>query len=243
MKTSVFVGYKNHRIANPDWRRIKTAYYTYLSFKSLVRQRYDSLLFLKYGKFKYKVNIINKKYLDKAFKNGGVVFISIHADSYPLAIKIFRDFYKNKKIIVPFYQQYKVSAYKYLKKKFSKHGVHLIRLGGAMKEVDPILSKGGSIVLFLDAALPVNHSVKVNMFGNEVKMSTGPHFLAEKYGLTIVPFCIDRKGKNMNFRLFKPINHKGKNKEKVTQETADIIEKMILMNFKRWQLFDKVTQN
>jgi len=140
MKTSVFVGYKNHRIANPDWRRIKTAYYTYLSFKSLVRQRYDSLLFLKYGKFKYKVNIINKKYLDKAFKNG-------------------------------------------------------------------------------------------------------PHFLAEKHGLTAVPFCIDRKGKNMNFRLFKPINHKGKNKEKVAQETADIIEKMILMNLKRWQLFDKVLQN
>jgi len=243
MTTSVYIGYKNHRIINPDWRRVKIAYYTYLSFKSLVRQRYDSFLFLKFGKFKYKSNIINKKYLDRAFKTGGVAFVSIHADSYPLGVKIFGDFYNNRKIIIPFYQKYKVSAYKYFKKKFSSHGVEMVRLGGAMREVESILSKGGSIVLFLDAELPVKHAVRVKMFGKDVSLSTGPYYLAEKYGLTIIPFCVDRKEKNINLRLFKPIEHKGKSKEKVTQEAADIIEKMILMNLRRWQLFDKVLQN
>ena len=74
-----------------------------------------------------------------------------------------------------------------------------------MSEVDPILSKGGSIVLFLDAELPVNHAVKVKMFGKDANLSTGPHYLAEKYGLTIVPFCVDRKGKEMRLRLEKKI--------------------------------------
>lgn len=228
---------------NPEWRRAKTACYTYLSLKSFVRQRYDSFLFLKYGKFKYKSNIINKKYLDRAFKNGGVVFISIHADSYPLAGKIYGDFYKSKKLIIPFYHHNKVSVYKYFKKKFAPYGIEIVRLGGAMAEVDPILSNGSSIVLFLDVEIPVNHAVKVKMFGKDMNLSTGPHFLAEKYGLTILPFCIDRKGKDMSLRLFKPIDHKGKSKEEVAQEVADILQKMIRMNLKRWHVFDRVLQN
>jgi lauroyl/myristoyl acyltransferase len=243
MPRALYYSYKNHRIINPDWRRVKTAYYTYLSLKSFVKQRYDSFLLLKFGKFKYKSNIVNKKYLDKALKKGGVVFVSIHADSYPLAGKIYGDFYKTKKIIVPFYHHNKVSVFNYFKKKFAPHGIDVVRLGGAMKEVGPILSKGGSIVLFLDVEIPVNRSVKVKMFGKVMNLSTGPHYLAEKYGLTIIPFCVDRKGINMNLRLFKPIAHKGKSKEEVTQEIADVLQKMILMNLKRWHVFDRVLQN
>jgi lauroyl/myristoyl acyltransferase len=243
MPRSLYFSYKNHRIINPDWSRAKTAYYTYLSIKSFIKQRYDSFLLLKFDKFKYKSSIINKKYLDSALSRGGIVFVSIHADSYPLAGKIYGDFYKNKKIIVPFYHHNKVSVYKYFKKKFAPHGIDIVRLGGAMKEVDPILSNGGSIVLFLDAELPVNHELKVKMFGKKMNLSTGPYYLAEKYGLTIIPFCLDRKGKNMKLRIFKPIEHKGKSKEEVTQEVADMLQKMIRISLKRWHVFDKVLQN
>lgn len=243
MPRSLYYSYKNHRIINPDWRRVKSAYYTYLSVKSFLKQRYDSFLLLKFGKFKYKSNIVNKKYLDEALKKGGVVFVSIHADSYPLAGKVYGEFYKTRKIIVPFYHHNKVSVFKYFKKKFAPHGIDIVRLGGAMKEVGPILSDGGSIVLFLDAEIPVNRSVKVNMFGKEMDLSTGPHFLAEKYNLTIIPFSVDSNGKDMNLRLFKPIDHKGKSKEEVAQEIADVLQKMIRMNLKKWHVFDKVLQN
>jgi lauroyl/myristoyl acyltransferase len=243
MPRSLYYSYKNHRTINPDWRRVKTAYYTYLSVRSFLKQRYDSFLLLKFGKFKYKSNIVNKKYLDSALKKGGVVFVSIHADSYPLAGKVYGDFYKTKKIIVPFYHHNKVSVFNYFKKKFEPHGIDIVRLGGAMKEVGPILSDGGSIVLFLDAEIPVNRSVEVEMFGKIMNLSTGPYYLADKYGLTIIPFSVDRKGKSLNLRLFKPISHKGKSKEKVTQEIADVLQKMILMNLKRWHVFDRVLQN
>jgi len=243
MPRSLYHSYQNHRIVNPDWSKTKTAYYTYLSVKSFLKQRYDTLLLLRFGKFKYKSNIVNKKYLDKALKKGGVVFVSIHADSYPLAGKVYGDFYKTRKIIVPFYHHNKVSVYKYFKEKFAPHGIDIVRLGGAMKEVDPILKSGGSIVLFMDVEIPVNRSVKVKLFGNDMNLSTGPHYLAEKYGLTIIPFCVITKGKEMNLRLFTPIEHKGKSKEEVAQEIADALQKMILISLKKWHVFDRVLQN
>jgi hypothetical protein len=70
--------YQSLRIIRPDWNWIQKAHNTFQAYTSFFHQRLDTLLFLAFGYFPFKPEILGKKYLAKYLAKG-VIFISIHS--------------------------------------------------------------------------------------------------------------------------------------------------------------------
>ena len=128
--------------------------------------------------------------------------------------------------------------FKYFKKNLALYGVELVELGGAMQNIDPILSQGGTTILFLDADLPANHVEEVNLFGRKKLLTTGPLWLAKKYKLPIVPICVRKDKGSVHVKVFEPIKYKNKNQKVVMDEIALSMEKMINLTLDQWQVYD-----
>jgi lauroyl/myristoyl acyltransferase len=182
--------------------------------------------------------INGKEQLDKFLNKNGVIFISVHSGSYPLAGKIFYDNYPNHKIIIPFYKFNKYSIYETYKKLFKKININIIQLGGAMKEIDPVLKKGGSVCLFLDAALPVKNRVTANIFNNRVPFSTGALWLSKKYFKPIIPIYVHDNLGGIVLNVLPEIKTTKKSDRLIMKEISLSIEKMISMTLKQWHIAD-----
>ena len=108
-----------------------------------------------------------------------------------------------------------------------------------MKDIRPVLLRGGSVVLFLDAELPVRHTEKVTMFNKRIELSTGALWLARKYDLAIIPVVINKKNGRLNAHFYEQIEYKNKGDAPVMQEIANKLEKMVLKNLKTWHVYDQ----
>ena len=233
MQNAVYCLYKSHRVVNPKQPRIKTIHFCLYTLRTLLRERYDTASFL-LNDNKYYSEIRNKEIVDAIYKKSGAVFITIHSNTYTLLGKIFSDHFRQRKLVVP----YKAKVFRFLSKKLKKEGVIVTPLGGAMSAIQPALSNGGSVLLYLDTNLPVKHKAKVTLFGRNVELTTGPLWLAKKYNLPIVPLYIGREGKKMTVDVFQPIKYRGKKDSLVMQEISFALENLILKNLKSWHVYD-----
>lgn len=231
--------YQNLDVIKPEWSFFKKSLYSVRSILSMIFQRIAVLSFLFFGFFPFKVKINDRKLLDKAMKEG-TVFLGIHSGPFPLAGKIINDFHPDKKVVATFYHKNKISVFPIFRKFFRKLGFTIVALGGAMKEIDPILKGGGSMALFLDARLPVpeKRTKEVKIFGKKRRLSTGAHFLATKYDLNVVPFYVKRKGMTIELYLLPEINYKGVKQEKFLKDVVKSLEYMIEDTLKSWQTYD-----
>lgn len=230
--------FKNISLAYPKMSFAKKIYFVIFGRTNFFVSRLKTLLFLFFGFFPYKTRINGKEALDKYINKSGAIFISVHSGSYPLAGKIFHDNYPSHKIITPFYKFNKYSAYEIYKKLFKRININIVQLGGAMKEIDPVLANGGSVCLFLDAALPVKNRVNVKIFNNPVPFPTGALWLSKKYSKPIIPIYVEDKGQEIVLNVLPEIKIVGKNDSLVMKEIALSIEKMISVTLKQWHIAD-----
>ena len=219
-----------------QWHR--RAWLTVRSWLSVLFQRMGVLTLLLFDYFPFTVSLANKKALDDAIKQGAVL-LTVHSGSYPLLGKVFGRFYPRKQLAVTFYHARKISFFPLFRKLFKRMGVTVIALGGAMKEIEPILKSGGSMVLFLDAKLPITRTEKVWLFGKERHLSTGPYWLAKKYGLTVLPLYVKRKGLTLSIQTLPAIPHQRQTQQQFMQQVALALEKMITDTLPSWQRFDR----
>ena len=230
--------FKNISLIFPKISFIRKVYFVLIGRINFFVSRLKTLLYLFFGFFPYKTRINGKKILDECMRKNGAIFISIHSGSYPLAGKIFHDNYLGHKIITPFYKFNKYSIYEIYKKLFKKININIVQLGGAMKEIDPVLTNGGSVCLFLDAALPVKNSVIAKLFNNPVPLSTGALWLSRKYLKPIIPIYIQDKRQEIILNVLPEIKIAGKNDDLVMKEIALSIENMISITLKQWHIAD-----
>jgi len=230
--------FKNISAIYPKISFINKIYFVLAGRINFFLSRFKTLLYLFFGFFPYQIKIHGKKILDKYLGKNGVIFISVHSGSYPLAGKIFYDNYPNHKIITPFYKFNKYSIYEIYKKLFKRININIVQLGGAMKEIDPVLTNGGSVCLFLDAALPVKNRVVVKVFNNPVPFSTGALWLSKKYLKPIIPIYVQDKGQAIVLNVLPEIKIAGKNDDLVMKEIALSIENMISITLKQWHIAD-----
>lgn len=229
--------FKNISLIYPEMSFTKKVYFVIIGRLNFFISRLKTLLYLFFGFFPYKIKINGKEILNKSINNGAI-FISVHSGSYPLAGKIFHDNYPGHKIITPFYKFNKYSVYGIYKKLFKKININIVQLGGAMKEIDPILANRGSICLFLDAALPVKNRVIVKIFNNFVPLSTGALWLSKKYLKPIIPIYIEDKGAEIVLNVLPEIKITGKNDDSVMKIIASCIENMVSITLKQWHIAD-----
>lgn len=230
--------FKNISLAYPKMSFAKKIYFVIFGRANFFISRLKTLLYLFFGFFPYQTRINGKETLDECMKKNGAIFISVHSGSYPLAGKIFHDNYPSHKIITPFYKFNKYSAYEIYKKLFKRININIVQLGGAMKEIDPVLANGGSVCLFLDAALPVKNRVNVKIFNNPVPFPTGALWLSKKYSKPIIPIYVQDKGREIILNVLPEIKIVGKNDSLVMKEIALSIEKMISITLKQWHIAD-----
>ena len=243
MVKELYCCYQSFRVVNPNWPKRKVILHCFFSVRALLYHKRDSVYFSVFKKINKKIVIKNKEILDDIYKTSGVVFITIHADSYPLLGKIYHDFFGKRSLVVPYLFNSKLPFVSRLKRKFAEYGVQIVGLGGAMTVVDKVLSSGGSVCLFLDAELSVNHRQAVTLFNREIRMSTGSHFLAKKYNMPIVPVYIKSSKKIITLNIQKPILVGNGNQETVMQKVANALEELIRSNLKSWQTFDRFLLN
>jgi len=239
VQKAIYYCYKNFRVVKPHWSKFRVSYYCILSFYAFAKQRFDSILFLTSGKVRHKTGVINKEIVEEIYKKKGAIFISIHAGSYPVLGKIYNDHFSDRKLIVPFYNHNRLSIFDFFRNRFKKYGIEVVSLGGSMKDIRPVLLRGGSVVLFLDAELPVRHTEKVTMFNKRIELSTGALWLARKYDLAIIPVVINKKNGRLNAHFYEQIEYKNKGDAPVMQEIANKLEKMVLKNLKTWHVYDQ----
>ena len=239
MSMSFYHLYKNYRVVKPGWPRRKTAYYCLLTIKTLARERRDSIYFLLTGRSFYKTKIVNKGILDNIYNKGGAVIISTHSSSYPLLAMIHGKFYKDKKLAIP----HKARFFGHLKRKFSSMGIEVVRLGGAMKEIDKVLKNKGSVLLYIDTEMPEKYSQEVDMFGKSIHLSTSPLWISKKYGIPIVPMFVKKEGNYLKLVVYESIQHKNLTKVQAMQKIANTIEMMILDSLKVWNMYDRFLIN
>lgn len=218
------------------WHR--RAWLTVRSWLSVIFQRLAvcALMFIDY--FPFKVKFVDKQRLDEAVKQGAVL-LTVHSGPYPLLGKVFGRFYPGKELAVTFYHSRKISFFPLFRRFFRRLRITVVALGGAMKEVDPILQGGGSMVLFLDAKLPINRTEKVWLFGKERQLSTGPYFLAKQYGLTVLPIYVKRKGLTLTVETLPAIPVRQQTQQRFMQQVALSLERMITDTLPSWQSFDR----
>lgn len=232
--------YKNLDIIKPKWSFLKKVFFSIRSLLSMIFQRIMVLLLLFFNIFIFKVKIYGKETLDKAMSDGAV-FLGVHSGPYPVVGRVFHDLYPDKEVISTFYHKNKISIFPIYKKFFKKLGFTIVALGGAMKQIDPILKGGGSMTLFLDARLPVpeKRTQKVKMFGIDRQLSTGPYYLANKYDLRVVPIYVKREGLTLNIHVLQEIGHKGVDQKVFMNSVASSLEYMIEDTLKSWQTYDE----
>ncbi|MEK7495579.1 MAG: hypothetical protein AAB603_03215 [Patescibacteria group bacterium] len=230
--------FKNISLAYPKMSFTKKMYFVIVGRINFFISRLKTLLFLFFGFFPYKTRVYGKETLDECMRKNGAIFISVHSGSYPMAGKIFHDNYPDHKIITPFYKFNKYSIYETYKKLFKRININIVQLGGAMKEIDPVLTNGGSVCLFLDAALPVKNSVVVKIFKNPIPLSTGALWLSKKYSKPIIPIYVQDKKQEIILNVLPEIKISGKNDDLVMKEIALSIENMISITLRQWHIAD-----
>lgn len=227
----------NLNVVRPELSRTRKYNYCYSSFLSFFQHRLDTFRLLFRGNFNYEVSIQGKEILDEIYKQSGAIFITVHSGPYPLIGKIFYDQYSDRKLAVPF-NHGRITLFHFLKRRFSPLGIELVALGGAMKIIEPVLSSGGSAMLFLDSALPVKHVEKVTIFGKKRVLTTGPLWLAKKYNLPIVPICTRKDKNTIRVNVFKPIEYLGESQKDVMDNITLVMENMINLTLDQWQVYD-----
>lgn len=230
--------YDSLTIINPELLWYEKTWLTIRSWLSIIFQRIVVMALLIFNVFPFKVKIHGKKTLDKALARGAV-FLPVHSGPYPLLGRLLDRYYPGKKIAVTFYYAKKLSFFKIFRRFFRRMGVTVIALGGAMKEIQPILDAGGSMVLFLDAKLPINRTEKVKLFNKNMQLSTGPYYLAKRYDLMVVPIYVKRRGLTLDVRVLPAIPHKKTTKRRFMQTVAMSVEKMIVDTLPSWQIYDR----
>jgi|GEM_PF-3592275 len=231
--------YQTLLLIKPKWRWYQKVWNTILAYTSFFHQRLDILGFLVTGIFLYQTKLVGKNYLDQYLAKG-VIFVSIHSSSYPLAGKILADYYPQLKITAPFYFHRQFSIFPVFKKFFAKLGIQIVPLGGAMKRIGPALEMNQSVCLFLDAELPIKHTQMVAMYGKLVPISSGPAFLAQKYRKPIIPVYLAREAGKVVVHLLKPILvSETDSVQLITQKVATSLETMIDATISEWQVTDR----
>ncbi|HCR81475.1 MAG: hypothetical protein UY13_C0002G0167 [Candidatus Pacebacteria bacterium GW2011_GWB1_47_8] len=216
----------------------RRALLTVRSWVSVIFQRLVVCALLFFDFFPFKVEFENKKLVDAAIRQGAVL-LTVHSGPYPVFSKVFERFYPDKELAVTFYHARKVSFFPLFRRFFRRMGVTVIALGGAMREIDPVLTNGGSMVLFLDAKLPISRTERVWLFGKERQLSTGPYFLAKKYGLKVLPLYVSRKGLTLSIHTLPAIPHARQTQQRFMQQVAMAVEQMIINTLPSWQAFDR----
>jgi len=230
--------YESLAIIHPELLWYQKTVLTVRACLSMVFQRFVAMGLILFDFFPFKVKFDNKKLLDQAIKEGAV-FVTVHSGPYPVLGKVISRYYADKQLAVTFYHVNKISFFPIFRHFFKRLGVSIIPLGGAMKEADPILSNGGSMVLFLDAKLPINRTETVSLFGKERQLSTGPYFLAKRYGLKVVPVYVRRQGLTLHVQALPEIPYHQQSQRRFMQRVALSLEQMIAVTLPSWQVFDR----
>jgi len=239
--TAVPYRYMSMGLVRPTWVPGKRVLHVIEAVWKFGIYRIQTLLFLLFGWMPYKKTIwYGKPVLDRALAKGGAVLITVHSGPYPLGGKAFFDAYPDTPLVAPFFWRSKISSFQLFRRLFRKLGITIVALGGAMKQIGPIIEKGGAVLLCMDAALPVKRTAPVTMFGKSgIRLTTGPLWIAKTYGVPIIPMYVREEVGQLQMHILKPIPVTGKPDMEVMDSIAGAVESMIEKTLDQWQTMDE----
>ena len=167
-------------------------------------------------------------------KNKTAIFVSGHFANYELmSMEITKKNIKLATIYRPLNNYFLNPFMEYLRKKYVcknqiKKGINGVR------EAIEFIKEGTSIAMMIDQR--VSEGQKVNFFGKPASTTTLPAQLAIKYKLPIIPVFIERiEDAKFKVEFFDEINVQNfKDKEDLTKNLNEILEKMIVKNPYQW---------
>ena len=232
---------KNLKIAYPknSLSAIKKSAFTiYKSFAiTLVELLY--LPYMKRQEIIDAVECVNPELIIEKYKQGkGIILLSSHygnwefiAISVALQVKI-----PFSVIVKPLRNPY---VYDWMNNARTKHGNEIVPLGISIRKTYQTLKEKKIVAMVADQRGP-REGVRVNFFGKEVSVYTGPAALALKTGSPII-FGIPVRQENYKYRTFLveisqsdlPESDEDKIKE-ISQRHTSYLEKMIRENPEQW---------
>lgn len=234
----IYYRYKSAGVVRPNWSRWQRLINTFRGLGSFVVHRPASIGLLLFNHFPYHTHIRGKKILDTAIRQGAV-FFSVHSGPYPLAGRVLKERYPKLNLVAPFFYNKKLSIFPIFQTYFKRLGIQVVALGGAMKHIKPVLEKGGSACLFIDAHLPVKRKVAVAMFGKKIPISTGPLWLARTFRKPLIPIYITHHLGCITVHALPPIEYRYRSDAFVMQQIGQRLEYMINQTLDEWQIADE----
>ena len=232
---------KNLQIAYPESNLStvkKTAFRIYKSFAiTLVELLY--LPYMKKQEIIDAVECINPELIIEKYNEGkGIILLSSHYGNWELiAISVaMRVKIPFSVIVKPLRNSY---VYDWMNKARIKFGNEIVPLGISIRKTYQILKEKKIVAMVADQRGP-QEGVRVNFFGREVPVYTGPAALALKTGAPII-FGIPVRQKNYKYRTLLveisqndlPENYEDKIKE-ISQRHTSYLEKIIRENPEQW---------
>lgn len=216
----------------------KSAFRIYKSFAiTLVELLY--LPYMKRQEIIDAVECVNPELIIEKYKQGkGIILLSSHygnwefiAISVALQVKI-----PFSVIVKPLRNPY---VYDWMNNARTKHGNEIVPLGISIRKTYQTLKEKKIVAMVADQRGP-REGVRVNFFGKEVSVYTGPAALALKTGSPII-FGIPVRQENYKYRTFLveisqsdlPESDEDKIKE-ISQRHTSYLEKMIRENPEQW---------
>ncbi len=185
------------------------------------------------------INIKNKKLIDKIVNdNKPVIFISGHFANYELmSMELTKAKIKLATIYRPLNNIFLNPFMEYLRKTFVCENQIKKGLNG-VRETLEYIKKGYSIALMVDQR--VSEGSLVKFFQNDAYTTTLPAQLSNRFNCDIVPIYISRTDNDtFDMEILNPVqfSENAKNdKELMTKEINEIIEKFILKDPSQWIL-------
>ena len=213
---------KKNKIISSMWRNYGLTFIEYIFLKHF--RNSDS-----------HIEIVGQKNLKNVLeKNSPAIFVSGHFANYELmSMEITKKNIKLATIYRPLNNYFLNPFMEYLRKKYVcknqiKKGINGVR------EAIEYIKEGTSVAMMIDQR--VSEGQKVNFFGKPALTTTLPAQLAIKYKLPIIPVFIERMGDaKFKVEFFDEINvHNFKDKEDLTKNLNEILEKMIVKNPYQW---------
>ncbi len=213
---------KKNKIISSMWRNYGLTFIEYIFLKHF--RNSDS-----------HIEIVGQENLKNVLeKNSPAIFVSGHFANYELmSMEITKKNIKLATIYRPLNNYFLNPFMEYLRKKYVcknqiKKGINGVR------EAIEYIKEGTSVAMMIDQR--VSEGQKVNFFGKPALTTTLPAQLAIKYKLPIIPVFIERMGDaKFKVEFFDEINVQNfKDKEDLTKNLNEILEKMIVKNPYQW---------
>lgn len=185
------------------------------------------------------VSFPNRQIVDDALKEGRrIIFISAHYGNWELGATAL------SALVVPTHATYKKlnNPYfeQYLLESRSKLGMHMVEKRGAIKGLTRSLKAKETISFLVDQNVNQKDGIVVNFFGETIRQTPAPAFLARKYDALIIPLFIateDEEHYSITFETPIEVAQSDNAEDDIlqaTQKQADVVEKIIRDNPKYW---------